>query len=126
MSTKTNEKNEVVETVESTNEVELRVVNAEDEEDIGSAVIFSKPYKWEDKEYTGIDLANMANLNGNDLIEAVKKTSGGGLTTTVNSEYELETILLLVSMATGKPIEFFRDMPVKEVIKIKYKAISFL
>lgn len=112
-------------TVDST-EVGLAVVNAEDMEDTGSEVIFSKPYKWEDTEYKGIDLANMANLNGNDLIEAVKKTSGGGLTTTVNSEYELETILLLVSMATGKPIEFFRDMPVKEVIKIKYKAISFL
>lgn len=87
-------------------------------------IVFDKPYIWEGKEYTSVDISNMENLKGIDLIESLD--NGNGLSTSVNGEYNLKTIMSLVSKATGIPVEFFEYLPIKEVIKIKYKAISFL
>ena len=87
-------------------------------------IVFDKPYNWEGKEYTSVDISNMEHLKGIDLIESLD--NGNGLSTSVNGEYNLKTIMSLVSKATGIPVEFFEYLPIKEVIKIKYKAISFL
>lgn len=88
-------------------------------------VVFDKPYDWEGKEYTSVDISKMANLKGIDLIEALQG-NGNGLSTSINGEYDLKTIIFLINRATGIPIEFFEYLPIKEAIKIKYKAISFL
>ena len=32
-------------------------------------IVFDKPYNWEGKEYTSVDISNMENLKGIDLIE---------------------------------------------------------
>ena len=87
-------------------------------------IVFDKPYNWEGKEYTSVDISNMEHLKGIDLIESLD--NGNGLSTSVNGEYNLKTIMSLVSKAKGIPVEFFEYLPIKEVIKIKYKAISFL
>lgn len=87
-------------------------------------IVFDKPYNWEGKEYTSVDISNMENLKGIDLIESLD--NGNGIYTSVNSEYNIKNIMSLVSKATGIPIEFFEYLPIKEVIKIKYKAIRFL
>ena len=89
-----------------------------------AVIVFGEPYKWEGKEYTSVDISNMKNLKGIDLIESLD--NGNGLSTSVNGEYNIKTIMSLVSKATGIPVEFFEYLPIKEVIKIKYKAISFL
>lgn len=88
-------------------------------------IVFDKPYNWEGKEYTSVDISKMANLKGIDLIEALQG-NGNGLSISVNGEYDLKTIIFLINRATGIPMEFFEYLPIKEVIKIKYKAISFL
>ncbi len=88
-------------------------------------IVFDKPYNWEGKEYTSVDITKMANKKGIDLIEAMQG-KGKGLYTRVNGEYDLKTIIFLINRATGIPMEFFEYLPIKEVIKIKYKAISFL
>ena len=95
-----------------------------DKTNTANFAIDDKPYNWEGKEYTSVDISNMENLKGIDLIESLD--NGNGLSTSVNGEYNLKTIMSLVSKATGIPVEFFEYLPIKEVIKIKYKAISFL
>lgn len=87
-------------------------------------IVFDKPYNWEGKEYTSVDISNMENLKGIDLIESLD--NGNGIYTSVNGEYNIKNIMSLVSKATGIPVEFFEYLPIKEVIKIKYKAIRFL
>ena len=66
-------------------------------------IVFDKPYNWEGKEYTSVDISNMENLKGIDLIESLD--NGNGLSTSVNGEYNLKTIMSLVSKATGIPVE---------------------
>ena len=35
-----------------------------------AVIVFDEPYKWEGKEYTSVDISNMKNLKGIDLIES--------------------------------------------------------
>lgn len=100
------------------------IVDVKDEEKSG-VLIFDKPYIWEGKEYTSVDISVIENLRGIDLVDAQQFT-GSGISTNVNVEYDLKTIMFLASRATGKPVEFFENLPIKEAIKLKYKAISFL
>lgn len=95
------------------NETEKRIVK------------FSKPYTFEGSEYTEVDLTEIDNLTGEDLINADKIFSSTGQMAMVN-EVNLGYLLIVASTATKKPISFFEKLPARDTIKVKNTVLTFL
>lgn len=84
-------------------------------------VKFSKPITWEDKEYSGVDMSGLEQLSGRQYCEAVKKfTSAGNIDTMMQMNPNFACII--GSMVTGLPIEFFYDLPARELNAIKNRV----
>jgi hypothetical protein len=81
-------------------------------------ITLSKPYKFEDKEYTEIDLSGLENLSTGDLMKAEQAWTRKG-----NAAMKLETNMAytmeIAALATQKPIEFFERLPKKDGIAVK-------
>ena len=88
---------------------------------------FKKPYKFEDKEYTELDLSGLDDLTASDMIATNKymqRTSGGGID--VMPEVSLEYACVLASKAAKLPIEFFTSLPPREAMRVKNRVMGFL
>lgn len=77
-------------------------------------VAFKKPYTFEKNEYTEVDLSRLEDLKIKDLADVQKKLMKNG---DVASSLIMETTAAftceMAARASGKPIEFFKRMPVK-------------
>ena len=73
-----------------------------------------KPYYFEGKQYTEIDLNGVADLNS--LNESAAENR---LTRATDTSYNYLYACILAGMATGLPEEFFTGLPLYEVLKIK-------
>lgn len=89
-------------------------------------VTFSRPYVFDNESYDSIDLSGLDKLTANDMI-AVNKIMerSGGATMNIIPEMSLEYACLFAAKATKKPVEFFRQLPPKEAIKLKNRVINF-
>ncbi|CAM4110871.1 phage tail assembly protein [Mesobacillus thioparans] len=87
-------------------------------------VTFNKPYQFEGKEYTEIDLTGIDNLTTEDLTQADKVFISSGNIATTN-ELSVGYACIIASKVSQKPIEFFSKMPAKEGIKIKNLVAGF-
>ena len=88
-------------------------------------VVFEKPYTFEKKEYTEIELTEMENLTAEDVFAAeayARRKTGGGFGVAENSAPYL---LHLAAAAAKLPIEFMEGLPVKDVARVKYAAMGF-
>jgi hypothetical protein len=88
-------------------------------------ITFNKPYKFEGAEYTEIDLSGLENLTVKDMNNADKQFFSTGNIAN-STETSLVYACILASKATGKPVEFFENLPAKEGIKVKAEVVSFL
>jgi hypothetical protein len=95
---------------------------AADEESM--VVKFGKPYKFEGKEYTEVDLSGLEDLSAEDMISADKYLSKNGSFSVV-PEMALEYACFIAAKCSGQPIEFYRQLPAKEAIKVKNKVTGF-
>lgn len=78
----------------------------------------AKPYQFEGKTYTSVDLNGIADLNSMNESEAENRLARAGFMITDTSvNYLFQCIL--ASMATGLPEEFFTGLPMYEVLKLK-------
>ena len=93
-------------------------------EDSPMYVRFSKPFRFEDETYNGVDLSPMENLTANDMITAQKTMERGG-TVSLLPEMSLEYACIFAAKATDMPVEFFQNLPPKEAIKVKNRVTSF-
>ena len=87
---------------------------------------FKKPFFFEGKEYTELDLSGLDNLTASDMIAVNKymqRTSSG---IDVMPEVSLEYACMLASKAAKLPIEFFTKLPPKEAMKVKNRVMGFL
>lgn len=119
---KIEEKNVDIEKVEGEVELELPA----NEEEVSMVIELKKPYRFEGKEYTQIDLSGLDNLNASDMIAVNKimnRTSGG---IDVMPEVSLEYACMLASKAAKLPIEFFTGLPPREAMKVKNRVMVFL
>ena len=66
-----------------------------------------KPFSFEGKEYTDVDLSGLEKLTGRDM-EEIEKTLSRENLDTINAELTLHGTMLYAARATGKPIEFFQ------------------
>ncbi len=93
-------------------------------EETSNIVKFNKPYRFEDKTYTEIDLSGMADLTAEDMIAADKYLSRSG-NFAIMPEMSIEYSCYIASRATNLPVEFFRRLPPKEAIKVKNRVTNF-
>lgn len=110
-------------------ETETDVTVSEQAEDIeeGSMIVrFKKPFRFEGKEYTELDLSGMEDMTGADMIAVNKimhRTSAG---IDVMPEVSVEYAFHFAARASKLPFEFFTSLPPKEAMKVKNRVMGFL
>lgn len=97
---------------------------AQPQDDPESYVRFHKPYFFEGSNYAGIDLGGIENLSAKDMIAAEKYLSKNGIISPI-PEMTMEYIGFICNRATGQPIEFFKNLPPRDAVKVKNKVTSF-
>jgi len=99
---------------------ETKVVNIEEKkeavetpkEEKEGVITLSRPYKFEGKEYTEVDLSGIKKLKVKDAIDAQKELfAQREIAATVMSETTTAFARVIAAKATGKPIEFFQLAP---------------
>lgn len=87
-------------------------------------VVFKKPYRFEGKDYTEIDLAGLDNLSTKDLREAEKRLARSGVFTPL-PEMTIDYVCTMAAKASGMPVEFFDGLRPSEMEKVKNKVTNF-
>lgn len=105
---------------EETTEVKTEGVK----EDDSKRIVFRKPFTFEHKEYTEVDMSGLEDLTGMDLVEVGKKY-GRGNNVALYQEYEADFAFALAARATDLPIELFYSMPIKDGIQVKEYVSHF-
>ena len=87
---------------------------------------FDKPYKFEDKEYSEIDL-KIEDLTGRDLLGLGRQYAKelGSKVQAVKALDE-EYHLIIAEKVSGQPKEFFYNMPAPEFMKVSAQVMGFL
>lgn len=98
--------------------------DAANEEERSLYVRFNRPFLFEEENYDGIDLSGMENLTAKDLGEIEKRFYRLGITS-LNSETTVSYAKIAAQRATGMPIEFFDQMPAREMLKVKKAVVNF-
>lgn len=88
-------------------------------------VKFGKPYNFEGDMYDGIDLSGLYNLTMRNLNNIEKKFYRLAVTS-FNPENTITYSMLVAQEASGLPIEFFEQLPAKDMIIIKRYVVNFL
>ena len=97
--------------------------DTEDQEDL--VLRFQKPYSFEGETYTEVDLSGLEDLSAADLCKVgkmVKKIDG----VDPIAEMSLPYAIYMAARVTGKPLEFFQQLPAREAIKLKNLVTGFL
>lgn len=89
------------------------------------AVKFEKPYKFEGKEYTEIDLSGIEKMTVSDLIDIQKE-----LMSEAASSFVMETTAsfaqVMATKASGKPVELFKLMPRGKIKQVQTTILKYL
>ena len=96
---------------------------AEPEED-ALTVKFTKPYRFEDQTFTEIDLSGLERMNAMDMCAAEKHLNRSGMFSPL-PEMAAEYVCYVAAQASEQPIEFFKQLPPKDFIKVKNKVTNF-
>ena len=94
------------------------------EEEDPLTVKFSKPYRFEDSTYDGIDLSGLERLNAMDMCAAEKHLNRSGMFSPL-PEMAAEYVCYIATQVTDQPIEFFKHLPPKDFIKVKNRITNF-
>lgn len=85
----------------------------------------AKPYKFDQKEYTEVDLHGLENTTAADL-DAVGKILQKTGTVSPMPEMTLGYSCYLAARVSGLAVEFFQGLPAREAIKLKNVVTGFL
>lgn len=88
-------------------------------------VKLSKPYKFEGKEITELDLNKLEDLTGADMIAINRMMKKRG-NTDASPELTMEFAFFAAMQATGLPLEFFYALSMKDSMKVKTRVNYFL
>ena len=97
-----------------------------DVEETNMVIKFKKPYTFERKEYKEIDLSGMEDLTGADMIainKIMQRTAAG---IDVMPEVSAEYACHFAARAAKLPVEFFLNLPPRELMKVKNRVMGFL
>lgn len=105
--------------------MEQEEATAEEKEVDFMVVELSKPYKFEGKEITEIDLNKLENLSGADVIAINRMMKKRG-NTDASPEMTMEFAFFAAMQATELPLEFFYGLSMKDSMKVKARVNYFL
>lgn len=110
-------------------EKEELMIQAEEGEVEESFIIrLKKPYLFEGKTYTEIDLTGMEELTGADMIaiNKIMQRSSSGSGTDVMPEVSTEYACYFAAKAAKLPVEFFLQLPSWATLRVKNRVMGFL
>lgn len=87
-------------------------------------VTFAKPYVFEGKEYTGVDLSGLDSMTSNDLFEASQLMSTSAYISP-RPEADPKFCCIMAARASHLPNAFFDSLPMKEAVKIRNEVQAF-
>lgn len=96
-------------------------------EDERYVIKLTRPYEFERKVYTEIDLTGMEELTGTDMIainKIMQRTTSVDLD--VMPEVSVEYACHFAARAAKLPVEFFFQLPPNVLMKVKNRVIGFL
>lgn len=127
----TKKKEEIMDTAEALEDTAAEKTTAaegdQEDQEISLVLKFRKPYVFDGKEYTEVDLSGLEDATAKDL-EAVgrimeKRTNG---TNPATMEMTMDYAQLLANRITGLPLEFFKNLPAREAMALKTTVVGFL
>lgn len=86
--------------------------------------ILSKPFTFEEKEYTSLDL-NMEDLTGADLENIEREMSAAGMVVAL-PEASKSYQMYVAARAAKVPVELIKALPLRDASAITVKVQSFL
>lgn len=97
-----------------------------DVEETSMVIKFKKPYVFEGKEYTEIDLSPLEDMTGADMIAVNKIMQRTAAGLDVMPEVSVEYACNIAARATKMPVEFFTNLPMSATMKVKNRVMGFL
>lgn len=85
---------------------------------------YRKPFNFEGEVHTELDLHGLEDLRGRDLTAIEKAFNKTGVSSFV-PESTTTYAKIVATKVTGLPAEYFEDLPVGEVEKIKNAVVGF-
>lgn len=87
-------------------------------------ITFQKPFDFEGETFRELDLHGLEDLRGRDLTAIEKAFNKTGVSSFV-PESTTTYAKIVATKVTGLPAEFFEDLPVGEIEKIKNAVVGF-
>ena len=87
-------------------------------------ITFRKPFDFEGETFRELDLHGLEDLRGRDLTAIEKAFNKTGVSSFV-PESTTTYAKIVATKVTGLPAEFFEDLPVGEIEKIKNAVVGF-
>ncbi len=87
-------------------------------------VKFRRPFTFEDETFTELNLRGLEDLRGRDLTAIEKAFNKTGVSSFV-PESTTTYAKIVATKVTGLPAEFFEELPVGEIEKIKNVVVGF-
>ena len=85
---------------------------------------FRKPFSFEGEVHNELDLHGLEDLKGRDLTAIEKAFNKTGVSS-VMPETTTTYAKIVATRVTGLPAEYFEDLPVSEIEKIKNAVVGF-
>lgn len=95
------------------------------EDGVDLHIKFRKSYRFEGKEYDGVDLSGLEDATANDLVAVERILRKRGIMDPL-VEMSPELAALLAARVAGLPEEFFMRLPIHEMVKLKTTVSGFL
>lgn len=118
-------KQEIMEDRENTAGMEAAGDDGADKEE-SLLIKFRKPYLFEGKEYTELDLSCLEGLTAADMIALEKQYDRNTPGINVMPEVKVEYAVMMAARAAKLPVEFFNGLPPKDAMKVKNRIMGFL
>lgn len=97
----------------------------QDEELDTRKVVLKKPFEFEGKTYTEIDLSGLDDLTGADLEEADRYLKNSGEYFNPLKQYDSVYTNYIASRAANLPVEFFQKLKIKDAEKVRVTVTRF-
>ena len=98
----------------------------EDGEEESLVIRFGKPYRFEGREYTELDLSGLEDLTAADMIALENQYEKRNPGINVMPEVKLGYAMMMAARAAKLPVEFFDGLPQREAMKVKNRVMGFL
>lgn len=98
----------------------------DDGEEMNLVIKLKKPYLFEGKEYTEIDLTALEDLTAADMIALENQYDKRHPGINVMPEVKLGYAMMMAARALKQPVEFFNGLTQRDAVKVKTRVVNFL